>query len=92
MDVCPICHVYKSMKFMKRLKRTFLFFKLEFSNFVANRRYESYGKIQNFSSISLKLCLLGQKNTATETLTQHIRLLLHYSLTGIHLTRWAQMS
>ena len=30
MDVGPICHVYKSMKFLKRLHRKFLFFKLEF--------------------------------------------------------------
>ena len=32
--------------------------------FMVNWRYESYWKIQNFSSISLKLCLLtlGQKN------------------------------
>ena len=28
---------------------------------MANWRYESYGKIQNFSSISLKLCVLDQK-------------------------------
>ena len=49
-------------EFYKKVKeRKFLFFKLEFSDFVANWRYESYGKIQNFSSISLKLCLLGQK-------------------------------
>ena len=62
----PICHVYKSMKFIKRLNREkVIFFKLEFSNFVANWRHKSYGKIQNFSSISLKLCLLGEKNTGT---------------------------
>ena len=53
-------------EFYKKVKyRKFLFFKLEFSDFVANWRYESYGKMQNFSSISLKLCLLGQKNTGT---------------------------
>ena len=51
------------MNFIRRLNRGN--FKLEFSNFVANWPYESYGKIQNFSSISLKLCLLGQKNTGT---------------------------
>ena len=51
----------KSMNFIKRLNREKIFFNLEFSNFVANWRYESYGQIQNFSSISLKLCLLGQK-------------------------------
>ena len=59
MDVGPICHVYKSMKLIKRLNRKILIFQT--SNFVANWRYESYGKIQNFSSISIKLCLLGQK-------------------------------
>ena len=33
---------------------------------VANCRYGSYEKIQNFSSVSVKLCLLGQKkNTGT---------------------------
>ena len=32
---------------------------------MANWWYESYGKIPNFSSISLKLRLLGQKNTGT---------------------------
>ena len=42
----------------------FLFFKLELSNSVINKDYESYDKIQNFSSVSLKLGLLGQKNTA----------------------------
>ena len=30
MDAGPICHVYKSMEFLKRLNRKFLFFKLEF--------------------------------------------------------------
>ena len=51
-------------EFYKKVKyRKFLFFKLEFSNFMVNWRCESYGKIQNFSSISLKLCLLGKKNT-----------------------------
>ena len=66
MDVGPICHAYKFMKFIKKVKsRKFLFFKLEFSNFVASWRFESYGKIQNFSSISLTLCLLDQKNTGT---------------------------
>ena len=40
----------------------YLLFKLEFPNFVANWRYESYGKMQNFSSVSRKICLLGQKN------------------------------
>ena len=43
----------------------FLFFKLEFPNFVANWQCKSYEKIQNVSSISLKLCLLGQKSTGT---------------------------
>ena len=50
---------------MKVKQRKFLFLKLEFSNFVANCWYESYGKMQHFSSISLKLCLLGKKNTGT---------------------------
>ena len=49
-------------EFYKKVKwRKFLFFKLEFSNFMANWHYESYWKIQNFSSISLKLRLLDQK-------------------------------
>ena len=41
------------MNFIRRLNRAkLLFFKPEFSNFMANWRYKSYGKIQNFSSIS----------------------------------------
>ena len=61
----PICHVYKPMKFIKRLNREIFIFKLEFSNFVADWWNKSYGKLQNFSSTSLKSCLLGQKNTGT---------------------------
>ena len=61
MDVGPICHAYKFMTFLKRLNRENFYF----SNFVASWRYESYGKIQNFSSISLTLCLLGQKDIGT---------------------------
>ena len=38
---------------------------LRFSNFVANWRYESYGQIQNFSSISLKIVPTRPKNTGT---------------------------
>ena len=38
-----------------------LFFKPDFSNLGVNWRYVSHDKIQNFSSINLKLCLLGQK-------------------------------
>ena len=54
------------MNFIRRLNRgKFYSFKLEFSNFMANWRYKIYGKIQNFSSISLRLCLLDQKNTGT---------------------------
>ena len=53
------------MNFIKRLNRENFIFKLEFSNFMSNWLYESYRKIQNFSSISLKYCLLGQKNTGT---------------------------
>ena len=67
MDLINITNRTNTHEFYKKLKyRKFLFFKLEFSNFVANWRYESYGKIQNFSSISLKLCLLDQKNTGTQ--------------------------
>ena len=59
-------HRAKSLNFIRRSNKiTFLPFNPEFSNFVANWQYESYEKIQNFSSISLKLCLLGQKNTGT---------------------------
>ena len=54
------------MKFIRRLNReNFYFFKLEFSNFVAKEGHGSYETIQNFSSISLKLHLLCQKNTGT---------------------------
>ena len=61
MEMGPICHVYKSMKFIKKSEIEKFYFILEFLNFLANWRYETYGKIQNFSSLSLKLCLLGQK-------------------------------
>ena len=47
--------------FVMFINPKFLFFKLEFSYFVF-WRYKSYGKIQNFSSLSLKLCLLAKKN------------------------------
>ena len=89
MDMGPICHVvYKSMKFIKkRLNReNFYSFKLDFSNFVANWPYKGYGKIQNFSSISLKLCLLDQKNTGTWTV--NITIDLHRSvLRPVHTRR-----
>ena len=56
----------KSMSFIRRLnKRKFLSFKPEISNLVVNLRYVSHDKIQNFSLISPKLCLLGQKYTGT---------------------------
>ena len=40
----------------------FVFFKLEFSHLMANKGYETYGKLQNLISLSVKICLLG-KNT-----------------------------
>ena len=52
----------KAMNFYMKVKyRKFLFFKPEFSNVVANEQNGSYGKMQNFFLIYLKLCLLGQK-------------------------------
>ena len=54
------------MNFIRRLNRgNFLFFKLDFSNLGVHWLYVSHDKIQNFNSISLKLCLLDQKNTGT---------------------------
>ena len=54
----------KSMCFIRRLNRgNLLSFKPEISNLVDN--YASHDKMQNFSSISPKLCLLGQKYTGT---------------------------
>ena len=51
----------KSLNFIRRLKKEkCLFFKLDFLNFAANSGMVVMKKIQNFSSISLKLCLLGQ--------------------------------
>ena len=44
----------KWMNFIRRLnKGIFLFFKQDFSNYLANWRHEIYRHIQNFSSISL---------------------------------------
>ena len=55
------------MNLIRRLNRGNLYFsKLEFSNVVANWRYESYGQIQNFRSIYLKLCMLGQKHSVMD--------------------------
>ena len=51
----------KPISFIRRLNiENFLFFKLEFSVLVVN--YGHHEKIKNFSSISLKLSLLGQTN------------------------------
>ena len=50
-----------SMIFIRRLNRGNVYFKTRVFKFVVYLRYESCGKIQNFSSISLKLCLLGKK-------------------------------
>ena len=50
---------------MKVNKTKWLFFQPEFSNLVGNQQYGSYEKIQTFSSISLKVWLLGQKYTWT---------------------------
>ena len=58
----------KSMNFTKRLNRGNFYFSnqsFQISKFPNNWRYDSYGQIQNFSSISEKLCLLGEKNTGT---------------------------
>ena len=54
----------------------FLFFELDFSNFGVNWRYVSHDKIPNFNSISLKLCLLDQKNTGTWGVNNTIGILL----------------
>ena len=51
----------KPLNFIRRLNREFLPFKPEFSNFVASWRYESYGKIQNFT----KFMPSRPKNTGT---------------------------
>ena len=68
MDLLNMTNRAQFREFYKKVKlRKFLFFKLsylEFSNFVANWWYEIYGQIQNFSAISLKLCLMGQKNSS----------------------------
>ena len=43
----------------------FLFFKPVFSKFDSYFAYGSYAIIQNFISVPLKLCLLGQKSAGT---------------------------
>ena len=45
-------------------------------------------QVSIYETLSPGICL----RRASVTLTQRIRLSLHYSLTGFHLTRWAQMS
>ena len=56
----------KSMNFTKRLNRgNFDFSNQGFQILCLICRYDSYGQIQNFSSISENLCLLGEKNTGT---------------------------
>ena len=66
MDLLNLTNKATSMNLKRRLNRgKFYFLKLEFSNYVANWQNESYGHIQNFSSISLKLCLLGQIYSGT---------------------------
>ena len=49
------------MKFVKKVKREEIFI---FQARVAKRN-ERHDKTQNFSSFSLKFCLLGQKTTGT---------------------------
>ena len=63
------CHVYKSMKFIKKKlnREKFYSFKLDFSNFVANWRYKGYGKIQNFQLNISKIMPARPKNTGTWT-------------------------
>ena len=53
------------MNFIRRLNRGKLFSNQSFQILWLIGGIKVYGKIQNFSSISLKLCLLGQKNTGT---------------------------
>ena len=75
----------KSHELYKKVKlRKFLFFKLDFSILVDNQRCVSQGKIQNFSSISQKLCLLGEKYTGTWAVNTTIVLTVggHVSSTG----------
>ena len=52
----------KSINFIRRLNREF-FSNSSFSNLVTNQGYESSEKIQNFSSISLKLFILAKTKT-----------------------------
>ena len=62
MDLGPICHMfYKSLNFIRRLNRQ--------NFYLSNHRFQiwyvSQDKIQNFSSIFPKVCLLGQKYSGT---------------------------
>ena len=62
MDLLNMTNRTKINEFYKKVKlRKFLFFKLDFSNLGVHWRYVIYDKIQNFNSISLKLCLLDKK-------------------------------
>ena len=65
MDLGLFIMFNKSMNFIRGLNRENFYFHLEFSNLVTNKQhiYGSYEKIQNLSSISLKLCMLCPKNT-----------------------------
>ena len=56
MDLLNVTNRAQIHEFYKK----FLFLKLEFSNYVANGLHRKLWTIQNFSSISLKLCLLHQ--------------------------------
>ena len=46
---------------MKVKEGEFFIFQTRVFKFGGYERYEGHEKIQNFSSISVKLCLLGQK-------------------------------
>ena len=74
----------KSVNFKRKLIEKILFFKQEFSNFVANWWNGRYENIQNFSSISLKFCLLGQKNTGTWAVNTPIAVLGNLICVKIH--------
>ena len=64
MDLLNMPNRAQFREFYKKVKlRKLSSFKPGFSNLGSNLQYVIYDQIQNFSSISLTLCLLGQKKT-----------------------------
>ena len=60
--------------------------KLEFSNFVANRRYENYGKVQKFQLNISKIMPARPENTGTWSVNINIVNMQTWMVTGLTAT------